>query len=89
MALASDVRRPLHWLKLGAIVNVALLVAISRLPAPDLSVVVPAWILLSVSAFRCVFPNRYLDNIVLHDTLLKRHAVIVLRGEAVRDVRGE
>ena len=69
MALASDVRRPLHWLKLGAIVNVALLVAIWSLPAPDSSVVVPAWILLSVSAFRCVFPNRYLDNIVLHDTL--------------------
>jgi hypothetical protein len=30
--------------------------------------VLPARILLAVSAFRCLFPNRYVDNVVFHDT---------------------
>ena len=70
MALPRDFRGLLGLLKLGAVVNVALLVAVARLPHPDPQVVIPAWILLGVSAFRCLFPNRYLDNVVLHDSPL-------------------
>ena len=62
---------PLLWLlKLGALVDLALLAIVSALPHPDPHAVVPAQILLVVSAFRCLFPNRYVDNVVFHDHFL-------------------
>ena len=57
-------------LKLGAALNLALIAWTLAIPAPDPRVVVPALILLGVSAFRCLFPNRYLHNVVFHDTAL-------------------
>ena len=61
----------LLWiLKLGALVNVYFIVSLLGLEAFDLYAVVPALILLGVSAFRCLFPNRYLDNVVFHDSPL-------------------
>ena len=66
--MPSDFRRLLWLLKLGAIVNVYLITSVLGLAVFDLHVVVPALILLGVSAFRCLFPNRYLDNIVFHDS---------------------
>jgi hypothetical protein len=66
----KDLSALLWLLKLGAIVNLVLLVSASTLPAPDPHALVPAQILLAVSAFRCLFPNRYVDNVVFHDTAL-------------------
>jgi hypothetical protein len=62
----------LWLLKLGALVNLYFLSQIFALPAGeiDLQIVVPAEILFVVSAYRCVFPNRYKDNIVLHPSIL-------------------
>jgi len=57
-------------LKTGALVNLALLFGTLGLATPDPHAVIPAQILLAVSAFRCLFPNRYLHNIVFHDTPL-------------------
>ena len=68
--MSSDVSLFLWLLKLGALVNLALLFGTLGLPAPDPQAVVPAQILLAVSAFRCLFPNRYLHNVVFHDTAL-------------------
>jgi hypothetical protein len=58
----------LWLLKLGALVNLYLIARTLGLPTFDLHVVVPALILLAVSAFRCLFPNRYVHNVVFHDS---------------------
>ncbi|MCH2171896.1 hypothetical protein MK489_14015 [Myxococcota bacterium] len=68
--MPSDFRTLLWLLKLGVPVNLYFMGRLLSLEAPDPQVVVPGLILLSVSAFRCLFPNRYLDNIVFHDTPL-------------------
>ena len=68
--MPSDFKALLWLLKLGALVNVYLLASLLALATPDPHVVVPALILLGVSAFRCLFPNRYLDNVVFHDSPL-------------------
>jgi hypothetical protein len=68
--MPSDFRALLWLLKLGAIVNVYLIASVLALAVFNLHVVVPALVLLGVSAFRCLFPNRYLDNIVFHDSPL-------------------
>ena len=61
--------RTLLWLlKLGAIFNFYLVADLLALEERDPQVVIPALILLGVSAFRCLFPNRYLDNVVFHDS---------------------
>ena len=65
-----DFKTLLWILKLGALVNVYFIVSLLALETFDLYVVVPALILLGVSAFRCLFPNRYLDNVVFHDSPL-------------------
>lgn len=60
---------PLLWLlKLGAVLNLALLAGTFSLETPDPHAVLPAQVLLAVSAYRCLFPNRYVDNVVFHDT---------------------
>ena len=64
---------PLLWLlKLGALANLYFFTGAwprSANPA-DPHIVVPALILFAVSGYRCLFPNRYKDNIVLHPTVL-------------------
>ena len=61
--------RTLLWLlKLGAIFNFYLVADLLALEERDPQVVIPALILLGVSAFRCLFPNRYLANVVFHDS---------------------
>ncbi|MEE3325988.1 MAG: hypothetical protein VX252_01470 [Myxococcota bacterium] len=69
-SMPNDFRGLLWVLKLGALVNLYLIAGLFSLAEPDLYVVVPALILLGVSFFRCLFPNRYLENIVFHDTPL-------------------
>ncbi|MAI79893.1 MAG: hypothetical protein CL917_13185 [Deltaproteobacteria bacterium] len=65
--MESDFKNLLWAMKIGAFINIYLIIHLLTLPTPDLHVVIPALILLSVSAFRCLFPNRYLKNIVFHD----------------------
>ncbi len=63
----------LLWLlKLGALINLYFLANTLRLPsaAADAHIIVPAQILFAVSAYRCLFPNRYKGNVVLHATPL-------------------
>ena len=68
--MPSDFRILLWLLKLGALVNVYFIANLLALATPDPHVFVPGLILLAVSAFRCLFPNRYLDNVVFHDSPL-------------------
>ena len=68
--MPSDFKNLLWLLKLGAGVNLYFIATVMAIVTPDPQVVVPALILLAVSAFRCLFPNRYLDNIVFHDSPL-------------------
>ena len=62
----------LWLLKLGALVNAALLINVGRLPAgaARAPIILPALVLFAVSAYRCLFPVRYEDNIVFHDSVL-------------------
>ncbi len=71
-AMTNDFTRPLWLLKLGAFANLYFLLHTFMLqPAGrDPHLVIPAQILFAVSAYRCWFPNRYKDNVVLHDTAL-------------------
>ncbi|MDG2306093.1 MAG: hypothetical protein P8R42_15880 [Candidatus Binatia bacterium] len=68
--MPNDFRVPLWLLKLGVVVNLYLIAGTLEIATPDLHVVVPALILICVSVFRCLFPNRYVDNVVFHDTPL-------------------
>lgn len=56
--------------KLGALVNIYFLINTGGLVADATyaSLVLPAQILLAVSAYRCLFPVRYEDNVVFHDS---------------------
>jgi hypothetical protein len=64
----KDFTGVLWLLKLGALVNLALLASTAGLTA-DPHVVIPAQVLFAVSAYRCLFPVRYKDQVVLHDSL--------------------
>jgi len=66
--MLKDVTILLWALKLGAVLNLYFLMNAEsiRSGGSDVSIVVPAQILFLVSAYRCVFPNRYKDNVVLH-----------------------
>ena len=68
----SDFTIFLWLLKLGALVNLYFLASSFAFPsaASDAHIVIPAQILFGVSAFRCLFPVRYGDNVVLHDSPL-------------------
>ncbi len=67
----ADFTRYLWLLKLGALVNLYFLVDTFGLPSgSDAHIVVPAQILFAVSAYRCLFPVRYEDNVVFHDSPL-------------------
>src|SRR5215470_17397059 len=67
-AMSRDYTVPLWLLKLGAPLNVYFL--LNTPDAGDPSIIVPAQILFAVSAYRCLFPVRYEDNVVFHDTIL-------------------
>jgi len=75
--MISDFGTWLWLLKLGALINLYFLAHTLGLPADmvDPQIVVPAQILFAVSAYRCFFPNRYKDNVVLHDTPLSSTGV--------------
>ena len=62
----------LWLLKLGAIVDLLLFAKTLAPPvnAVDPRLLVPAQVLIAVSAFRCLFPNQYKGNVVFHDTPL-------------------
>lgn len=70
--MPADFTIPLWLLKLGALINLYFLANTLRLPsgAADDHIVIPAQILFAISAYRCLFPNRYKDNVVLHATPL-------------------
>lgn len=59
----------LLWLlKLGALINLVFLANTFTLASgtTDAHIVIPAQILFAVSAYRCLFPVRYKDNVVFH-----------------------
>jgi len=62
----------LWLLKLGVFVNMYFLANTPALRAgeTDPHIVIPAQILFVVSGYRCLFPNRYTDNVVLHASVL-------------------
>jgi hypothetical protein len=70
--MLQDLTIFLWLLKLGALVNVYFLANTLAPPGNtvDAHLLVPAQILFSVSAFRCLFPNQYKGNVVFHDTPL-------------------
>lgn len=62
----------LWLLKLGAPLNLYFLARTFALPSDSIDphILVPAQILFAVSAYRCLFPVRYKDNVVFHDSPL-------------------
>jgi hypothetical protein len=58
----------LWGLKLGALVNLYFFATTyaQNSGESDPHIVIPALILFAVSGYRCLFPNRYKDNVVLH-----------------------
>ena len=64
----NDFTIVLWLLKLGALVNLYFLANTFALPSDttDANIVIPAQILFLVSGYRCLFPNRYKDNVVFH-----------------------
>ncbi|MBW2314244.1 MAG: hypothetical protein JRH10_08640 [Deltaproteobacteria bacterium] len=69
--LFSDFTVFLWLLKLGAVINLYFLAnTLGPASGADPHIVIPAQILFAVSAYRCLFPNRYKDNVVFHDSRL-------------------
>jgi hypothetical protein len=68
--LPNDFTIMLWLLKLGAFINLYFLANSFALEASttDPQIVIPAQILFAVSAYRCLFPVRYKDNVVFHDS---------------------
>lgn len=66
----SEFTTVLWLLKLGALLNLYFLAQTFGLGSGsiDAHIVLPAQILFAVSAYRCLFPCRYQDHIVFHDT---------------------
>ena len=69
--MLRDFTGVLWLLKLGALVNLYLLVETALLASAgaDVYVVVPGATLFAVNAYRCLFPVRYEHNIVFHDSI--------------------
>ncbi len=66
----NDFKIFLWLLKLGALINLSFLANTYALPSgtTDAQIVIPAQILFGVSAYRCLFPVRYKDNVVFHSS---------------------
>ncbi len=62
----------LWLLKLGALANIYFLINVRGLTAgvTHVPLILPAQILFAISAYRCLFPVRYEDNVVFHDSVL-------------------
>ena len=69
---SSTYKYCLWGIKLGAILNIYFLLKTYETQIADVDpyLLIPAQILFVVSAYRCLFPNNYSKNIVLHDTIL-------------------
>ncbi|MFP6664045.1 MAG: hypothetical protein VCC00_07605 [Deltaproteobacteria bacterium] len=83
--MPTDFTTLLWLLKLGALVNLYFLAQSLALPPAiaDPQIVVPAQILFAVSAYRCLFPNRYKNNVVFHATPLSSTLVTRVLATAV------
>ena len=70
-ALSRDYTIVLWLLKLGGLINLYFLVNTRRLASGDADayIVLPAQIFFAVSAYRCVFPVRYENNVVFHNCI--------------------
>ena len=70
--MTKDFTAFLWLLMLGALVNLYFLVDTvwSSSGTTDAQIVIPALILFAVSAYRCLFPVRYKDNVVFHSSAL-------------------
>jgi len=68
----NDFKIFLWLLKLGALINLYFLANTVVLPGNTANphILVPAQILFAVSAYRCLFPVQYKDNVVFHDSPL-------------------
>jgi len=61
----------LWLLKFGAVANIYFLVTVgaNAAAATQTHLVLPAQVLFAISAYRCLFPVRYENNIVFHDSI--------------------
>ena len=86
--MRANFTRYLWLLKLGALVNLVLLATTLVAPASgaDPHIVFPAQVLFAVSAFRCLFPTRYKDNVVFHRSPLSSIFLTRLLATAVEVV---
>jgi hypothetical protein len=58
-----------QMLVVGLVTNMYLLdLSFDLHPDVPQGILIPAQVFILVAAFRCTFPNRYNNNIVLHDT---------------------
>ena len=82
--MREDLRGVLWALKGGTILNLVFLGVSFSIPSAsvDSAVVIPARIFFVISAYRCFFPNRYKDNVVLHNTILS--STLVTRSISTR-----
>ena len=66
-----DITLFLWLLKLGSLVNLYFLVKAQALASSGdaAEIVLPAQIFFAVSAYRCLFPVRYENNVVFHDSV--------------------
>ncbi len=66
----NDFKIFLWLLKLGALINLYFLASTYALASDTTNahIVIPAQILFAVSAYRCLFPVRYKDNVVFHSS---------------------
>jgi hypothetical protein len=64
----KDFKIFLWLLKFGALVNIYFFVKTYQTDSPA-HILIPAQILFAVSAYRCLFPVQYKDNVVFHDSL--------------------
>jgi hypothetical protein len=66
----QDFTKFLWLLKLGSLSNIYFITqTIPLYEQMDKQIIIPALVLFAVSAYRCLFPNKYEHNIVFHDTV--------------------
>ncbi len=67
----QNIKNFLWLLKIGALVNIYFLINTITLPLAntDIHILIPAQILFTTCAYRCLFPVRYTNNIVFHKSI--------------------